>query len=280
MRRLQTDDTSRTQDRNRIGERENMSEDFPPPELPAKDTIHLWWIDLDSLGHADAAPAALLSPAELEHAARFHFARDAARYRLCRAMLRMGLGWYLGRNPREIELRTGKFGKPYVTGANLFFNVAHSAGLGVIAFSTRSEVGVDVEAADRPVEVMDIASSYFTARETALIATAHEPEQLRAFLRIWTRKEAVLKAVGCGIPNGLNRVDVIRGLVTFDGEEITPGNYGKSEWLVRDLTPREGFAGAIAASPGDWAIEHWQAGWENARTHLQARLPGTHAFPI
>ena len=89
-----------------------MSEDFPPVKLPAEDAIHLWWIDLDSLAIADAEPAALLSPDELEHAARFHFARDATRYRVCRAMLRLGLGWYLGRNPRELVLRTGKFGKP------------------------------------------------------------------------------------------------------------------------------------------------------------------------
>lgn len=251
-----------------------MNEDFPPAKLPTGDAIHLWWIDLDSLGIADAEPAALLSAEEREHAARFHFARDAARYRLCRAMLRLGLGWYLGRNPCELVLRTGKFGKPFITDKGLFFNVAHSAGQGAIAFSTRGEVGIDVEAADRSVEVMDIASAYFTARERYLIAAAG-PEQLRAFLRIWTRKEAVLKAVGCGIPQGLNRVDVTRGLVTFDGEEITPGDYGKSEWQVRDLAPAEGFAGAIAATPGDWAVEPWPMTWEGARTRILERFPGT-----
>jgi len=247
-----------------------MNDDFPPATLPAGDAIHLWWIDLDGLGHADEAPAGLLSSEELERAARFHFARDAGRYRLCRAMLRLGLGWYLGRNPRELTIRAGKFGKPYVSDASLSFNVAHSAGLGAIAFSTRGEVGIDVEGADRSIEVMDIASSYFTARETASIAAAQGPNRLRAFLRIWTRKEAVLKAVGCGIPNRLNQVDVTRELVDFDGEAITPGDYWKSEWQVRDLKPREGFAGAIAAAPGDWAIEPWHVTWEDAQSRLLA----------
>ena len=239
------------------------------------DSIHVWWIDLDSLGEQDAAPAALLSAEELEHAARFHFARDAARYRLCRAMLRLGLGWYLGQNPRRIVLRAGRFGKPYLaSGAGLYFNVAHSAGLGAIAFSARGEVGIDVEAENRSVEAMDIASAYFTARETALVAAATGPDRLKAFLRIWTRKEAVLKAVGCGIPNGLNQVDVTREQVFFDGAAITPADFGKSDWLVRDLKPLEGFAGAIAAAPGDWAIESWQVGWGNARMQLMTRFPG------
>lgn len=255
-----------------------MSEGLPPAKIPEPDTVHVWWIDLDS---KEDGSAELLSAGELEHAARFHFAQDAKRYRLCRAMLRLGLGWYLSRNPLQIELRTGKFGKPYLapspdrsaSGGRLFFNVAHSAGLGAMAFSTRGEVGIDVEAANRTVEVMDIASAYFTAKETALIAAAEGPNRLTAFLRVWTRKEAVLKAVGCGIPQGLNQVDVTRERVTFDGESITPGEYGKSDWWVRDLTPRVGFAGAIAAAPGDWAIEPRWVAWGDARTRFLERFP-------
>jgi 4'-phosphopantetheinyl transferase len=256
-----------------------VNQDFPPAKLPAIDTIHIWWIDLDSQGDWNADSEALLSAEELAHAAKFHFARDAARYRLCRAMLRLGLGWYLGENPRQIALRAGRFGKPCLaSGAGLYFNVAHSAGLGAIAFSARGEVGIDVEAAHRSVEVMDIASAYFTARETALIAASAGPDQLKAFLRIWTRKEAVLKAVGCGIPNGLNQVDVTRDQVFFDGAAITPGDFGQSDWLVRDLKPLEGFAGAITAAPGDWTIESWQVPWETARMQLLARFSETFRF--
>jgi len=274
MRRLQTDDSSQMLRSKGDHEGDEMSQDFPSAKLPAMDRIHVWWFDLDSLGNEDTAPAAVLSAEELAHAAKFHFARDAARYRLCRAMLRLGLGWYLSQNPRAIALRAGRFGKPYLaSGAGLYFNVAHSAGLGAIAFSARGEVGVDVEAARRTVEVMDIASAHFTARETALIAALAAPDQLKAFLRVWTRKEAVLKAVGCGIPNGLDQVDVTRDAVFFDGEAITPGDFGKSDWMVRDLVPMEGFAGAIAASPGDWAVDSWHFSWEDARMRLLARFP-------
>lgn len=255
-----------------------MTGDFPVPEPPAAGTIHLWWIDLDgdteSVGGSGLEPAELLSAEERERAARFHFARDASRFRLCRAMLRLGLGWYLGRNPREIVLRVGKYGKPYVDGG-LFFNVSHCRALGVIGFATQGEVGVDVEAMDRSVEAMEIASSYFTANETAWIAShGMEAERARAFLRLWTRKEAVLKAAGWGIVHGLDRVDVLEELVTLDAGAIEAANSGRLDWRVRDLPRTDGHWGAIAAASADWSMLQWNIGWETMAARFQSRFPG------
>jgi len=246
-----------------------MKGEFPPAGMPDASTIHLWWVDLD--GGPDAGAAGLLSAEERERADRFRFARDASRFRLCRAMLRLGLGWYLGRAPREILLSVGPFGKPYLAGrAELFFNVAHCDGLGVIAFSTLGEVGVDVEAAHRTVEAMEIASAFFTAREAESIASAGQ-EQNSAFLRIWTRKEAVLKAVGCGLQQSLDSLDVTEELVGLnDGATVS----GASRWRVLDLAPKHGFAAAIAAAPGAWSVEAWDVSCEDAVERVLGRFPG------
>ena len=89
------------------------------------------------------------------------------------------------------------------------FNVTHSEGLGLIAFSIASEVGIDVETIGRDVEMLELAAANFTTNEAAMVAAAQtEDEQARFFFRLWTRKEAVLKAAGCGIANGLKGVDV------------------------------------------------------------------------
>jgi 4'-phosphopantetheinyl transferase len=249
-----------------------MTEDFPRPELPTDGAIHLWWVDLD--GGAGVDPAPILSAEERERAARFHFAEDASRFRRCRAMLRLGLGWYLGRNPQGIVLRVGKFGKPYVDGG-LYFNVSHVGGLGAIAFATRGEVGVDVEAVNRSVEAMEIASSYFTATETASIASkGTEPERNSVFLRLWTRKEAVLKAAGCGIVHGLDRVEVLEDRVSLvAGISGGDGSVG-SVWRVRDLPRTDGHWAAIAAADADWSILQWKMGWETTVSRFQTRFPG------
>jgi len=243
-----------------------MNGEFPPAGLPDARTIHLWWVDLDGEldGEADDAANGLLSAEERERADRFRFARDASRFRICRAMLRLGLGWYLGLSPREIELRVGPFGKPYLgTDLGLFFNVAHCDGLGVLAFSTLGEVGVDVEAEHRTVEAMDIASAFFTAKEAALIEKAGRGQN-NAFLRIWTRKEAVLKAVGCGLQQSLDSLDVTEELVSVGFSADA------SRWRVMNLDSRTRFAAAIAAEPGEWSVAAGHLGWED----IVARFSG------
>jgi 4'-phosphopantetheinyl transferase len=250
-----------------------MNDAFPPAELPSRTEIHVWRIDLDEPVSAAMDLDRILSVDERRRADRFVFARDAARFRLGRTMLRMGLGWYLGKAPGEIGLTTGWRGKPRLAEASeLHFNVTHCDGLGLIAFTAVGEVGIDVEAVGRDVEALDIANSNFTANEAAAIAAAgSEPEQIAVFLRFWTRKEAVLKAAGGGLLQGLDTVDVSReppGIVEADGVEAGD----ESRWLVRDLEGLEGFTGAIAAPPEDWSIRLWTIRNEDAIQRLSTEF--------
>jgi 4'-phosphopantetheinyl transferase len=254
---------------------DSMNQALPLFGLPPKTIIDVWRIELDQPLDIAASLGEILSAEERERADRFVFARDAARFRLCRAMLRLGLAWYLKRAPREIGLTAGWRGKPRLAEpAGLYFNVSHCQGLALIAFTTAGEVGVDLEAAGRDLEAVEIASSNFTGKEAAMIASAPtSEEQLRLFLRFWTRKEAVLKADGCGILDGLDSVDVSQqteNLVRLPG-----GGMDSTErcWLVRDLEGIDGFAGAVAARPGDWSIREWTVRCEHAVRLFQARFP-------
>ena len=72
----------------------------------------------------------------------------------------------------------------------------------------------------------------------------------RTFFRWWTRKEAVLKADGCGLSGGLDRLDISGcppELVRFPAE-------GGAWWRVHDLDVAPGYAAAVAAPPGEWQI--------------------------
>lgn len=250
-----------------------MNHALPLFGLPPKTIIDVWRIELDQPLDIAANLVEILSAEERERADRFVFARDAARFRLCRAMLRLGLAWYLKRAPREIGLTTGWRGKPRLAEpAGLYFNVSHCHGLALIAFTTAGEVGVDLEAAGRDLEAVEIASSNFTRKEAAMIASAPtSEEQIQLFLRFWTRKEAVLKADGCGILDGLDSVDVTQqaeNLVRLQGAGAAEGS-----WLVRDMDGIDGFAGAIAARPGDWSIREWAIRCDDAVRLFQARFP-------
>lgn len=243
-----------------------MNEGFSLRKLPAPGTIEVWMIDLDSPLNPGANFDEILSAEEQNRADRFLFSRDAFRFRLCRAMLRLGLAGYLEKAPQKIALATNRHGKPCIAECStLHFNVSHSGGLGAIAFTTAGEVGIDVEAIQRDVEAVEIATANFSRDEAAMVAAAGSPQaQARIFLRLWTRKEAVLKAAGSGLLGGLEGFDVSRGPLDQVRLCYTAGDSAESCWRIQDLDPIDGFAGAVAAPAGDWSIHQYSVGCEEA----------------
>jgi 4'-phosphopantetheinyl transferase len=255
---------------------DSVNDAFPLSKLPPPTTVDVWLIELDRPLNSGANLDNILSLEERNRAARFAFERDALRFRLCRATLRLGLGWYLQRSPRDIALATGAWGKPILAdGSELRFNISHSEGLGLIAFTTLGEIGIDIESLDRAVGPVDIASTYFAKGETAMIAAGVTPQdQSNIFLRLWTRKEAVLKAAGYGIARGLDMVDVSQlpaGGLSLSGNQRTNRGTG---WLVKDLESIKGFVGAVAAPPGDWSVQQWQIRYEDVLDRVVKRFPG------
>lgn len=256
----------------RLEMKDSMKNDLPCQEIPDGRTIDVWQIQLDSPLDPTVNLDNILSVEERTRASRFVFARDAYRFRICHAVVRLGLAWYLNKTPGEVTLTTGEYGKPHLTDpSGLYFNVTHAQELGLIAFTTIGEVGIDVEKVRQVIEALEIASTNFTRNESAMIAAAvTQREQARTFLRLWTRKEAVLKATGFGIVRGLDTVDVSQHsaqLVSLDGVNDAPRG---SCWLLRDLELRDGFVGAIAAPPGDWSIRQWPICVEDVISHFLA----------
>ena len=178
--------------------------------MAAATTIDVWVIHLNAIAaDCGAFLDRFLSVREQERAQRYVFARDATRFRVCRAVLRIVLAWYVQDAPERILLETGPCGKPFLGQTSaVHFNVSHSAGLGAIACTTVGEVGIDIELVRQDLASREIALTNFTKKEAALVAAEATRTQALKFFRLWTRKEAVLKAVGCGITQGLDSVDV------------------------------------------------------------------------
>ncbi len=74
--------------------------------------------------------------------------------------------------------------------------------------------------------------TYFTELERAHLAGGHEETEL---LRIWTRKEALLKATGEGLAVHPRKVEVV-------APEPLP------QWRLFDLDPAAGYVGAMAVA--------------------------------
>lgn len=200
-----------------------------------------------------AARWSVLTADERARADRFRFARDRRRFIVCRAGLRRLLGSLLDVAPQAVRFRYGRWGKPGLDGqlaGALRFNVAHTGDLAVVVVSPSRRVGVDIEAVRPLSDVAALAASVFSPAERERILATTGRARLMAFYRQWTLKEAWLKAVGTGLREKLQDVEVLDGEGS-DGLAVRRRNGGRSEvlpWCVWSGGLLQGAVLAVAAS--------------------------------
>ena len=211
--------------------------------LPPIGVVDIWWLRLPRAGAFEAE----LNGSEQKRASEFLDARARADFAATRATLRGLLASYLKVSPETIELLTGPQGKPYLNPAltDLQFNVSHSGDRAVFAVTRKWEVGVDVEAFGRRSNLLGIARRFFAPLELAAVEAAPPEKQERVFLNCWSRKEAVLKAVGAGLSIPLAAFDVVSqpGTIVLHAEVPL---LTRSDWSLRDLETGGDYAAALA----------------------------------
>ena len=239
----------------------------PPRSIEARrDEVHVWRASLSVAPSQLQALAPLLSADEKERAGQFHFDKDHGEFIAGRALLRILLGRYLQRAPSQLQFSYGAAGKPRLAGEDPApqFNLSHSHGLALYAFSRGREIGVDVEWMKRNAEADKIAERFFSAQEVAVFRSLPESAKEKAFFDCWTRKEAYIKAKADGLTAPLDAFSV----------SLSPGapaalldvrdNPGEvSRWSLRELAPGPGYAGAVIAEGSDWRLRCWEWEWPN-----------------
>ena len=217
--------------------------DLTPPH---DGEVHIWQAQPD-MHQLDLDPSAFLSPDERERMARFRFGTDSRNFLFCRSMLRLLLASYLGTSPAELRFAYSAHGKPSlsVPADNLQFNLSHSHGAVLYAFSRGTRIGVDVEHIRHDLIVEEIATRFFSPAEQVEIAQS--PEKYDAFFHCWTRKEAFVKARGEGLSCPLDSFDVA---VSPDCDQVSlttrPDSFEAQHWQLHSLNSFPGYAAAVA----------------------------------
>ncbi|MGA4847508.1 4'-phosphopantetheinyl transferase family protein [Streptomyces sp. G5(2025)] len=159
----------------------------------------------------------LLDPVERARLAATHDRADRRRFLLGCAISRIALGEFLAVEPEEVGLLRhcptcgGPHGKVRVRGeeaSGIRLSVTHSGDLVGVAFCRSADVGLDVEPVDTAVDVAGLAPTVLGDSEIAALDSVPPHDRTRAFLRYWTRKEAVAKALGIGIFTTLRRLEM------------------------------------------------------------------------
>ena len=213
--------------------------------------VHVWAASLRITFTELEAFAAVLSSDEKERAGKFKFEKHRNRFIAGRGALREIAGQYLQAKPAALRFEYTTNGKPVFANefasAGLHFNLAHSEDLVLIAVTRIGAIGVDVEWVRLVKEMDELVARFFSRREAQLFQKLGNEEKPDAFFNLWTRKEALLKATGEGITRSLSLVEVS----FLPGEPArllaVAGDPSKAaQWTIRELSPAEGFAGALA----------------------------------
>ncbi|MGC0151281.1 4'-phosphopantetheinyl transferase family protein [Chromobacterium vaccinii] len=196
-----------------------------------------------------------LSPAERLHAGRFFRPRDGARYAAARNALRHLLAAALDADPAELAFAAESGGKPWLPAhPELGFNLSHSGDAALVALARGLRLGVDLEQRrrdGRELEWRGIAESYFSARERL---TLDGGDATRRFLRMWTAKEAVLKAMGSGL-SALADVEI--ALDQADRPRLLSAH--RDQWRLQALETEDGHAAALAHDGPPLPLRQWRA---------------------
>lgn len=201
--------------------------------IASRDEVYLYVQSLPVAAEILDFMQSLLNAEEKARAARYHFEADRNRFTVARGLLRCILSTYLNNLPENIVFHYGPYAKPYVEDTTVQFNVSHSEDRILIGVGYHQPLGVDVEHMTRAVDIPEIAARFFTENETEQIKALEGIAQRNAFFNVWTRKEALLKALGSGLNVSLKACEVSVGDDAFStilAADIP--SFHRSDWQV------------------------------------------------
>ncbi len=136
---------------------------------------------------------------------------------------------------RELDfnfLKRDKFGKPYLIDSNFEFNISHTKNTVVCAFS-KDKIGIDIET------VREIDLQYFETVFSIQEMKTIKAEDINKFYEIWTKKEALAKAVGKGFG-----IDFLT--IKVDDESVF---YEDEQWQTNHFILNDNFCSLVFKNP-------------------------------
>ena len=229
--------------------------------------LHIWRADLQPAAQDQALVnrlQQLLSDDERARAERFYFEKDRLRFTLARGGLRMILSRYLNLSPAALQFAYGPVQKPTLAYPvePLCFNLSHSQDLALYAVAWNHEVGIDIEQLRNDCDYEGIAGRFFSTQEQQELAQLSPDLQIQGFFNGWTRKEAILKAIGKGLTVPLEQLEVsLIGDACLRRIDWQPTEL--TRWRLYNLQVEAGYAAAVVVAEAglDWQITGWQFNW-------------------
>ena len=221
------------------------------PQPLTDSDIHVWCASLNVSPEDLSDYVSLLSPDEKTRAERFYFEKDRDYFSVGRGLLRILIGHYLKIIPSQIEFFYEDHGKPTLKSVlqdkTFEFNLSHSKGMALYIFNWHRKVGIDVEHIHPMPDMDDFAERFFSPRESALINSLSGQQKEAVFFKLWTCKEAFLKANGNGLTLPINQVEIsLENEGHIKLEPIGEEKEQTADWRLELFNPVPGYQAALA----------------------------------
>ena len=187
---------------------------------------------------------------------RFHKHVDRIRFATRRLLLRKIVGEQLDIPSDQLEFEPGPWGKPRLKTpptSTLDFNTSHSGRWFALAWSFEAPVGIDIEARRPLPDGSSLALRWLTRLEHEQAINAGHDLDGDGFLRLWCRKEAVMKAAGRGLSLDPSSFSIPTDLLLKKPSTVCIDPHGSSECHLLDVTrpewPQDVFITACVMEP-------------------------------
>ena len=187
---------------------------------------------------------------EVERAARFHYDGPRRRYILLRGALRSMLCDRLQCQNSDLFFESAEHGKPFAvvkgTFADIQFNVSDSGAHGLIAIAPQGRIGIDAEERSIRRDLDGLSDTVFGREERITVVSAKGAQKAERFYRLWTMKEALVKALGTGLYLDVSGFQIPLKLLRGESAAVFQfPHLVETRWWVEDLSTDD-FAAAIA----------------------------------
>lgn len=211
-----------------------------------------------------------LSSEEQQRLQGFHQERDRLIRGAAWRMMRFALSRYLGVDSEHLGFDHSAEGRPYLKPENeLDFNLSHTVDAAILAVSRRRRVGVDIESCTNASKFdRDLIDGAFSGEEQRVLERVPNSERPVWALQWWTRKEAVLKAIGIGLAFPIRHVEVA-GLSPGPRSCLIHAAAAEMKINVLDLELSYGWRGSLAIMGDIGQIRYFCLGWPKGPDHQE-----------
>jgi 4'-phosphopantetheinyl transferase len=222
----------------------------------ARNETAVWWMTTDTVEYPDLDRwLKMLNDEERDRSARFHLETDRRDFIAAHALLRSMLSCYVNSPAHQWRFTCEADGKPridpHIQCGELPFNLSHTQGLVAAAVAAHGTVGVDVEQIDPVKAKFALVEEYFAPAEVRMLRGVPDADRTVCFFRLWTLKEAYIKAIGTGLNTPLKSFAFRFQPIRIEFDSPTTGHAVNWQFAILPTTDKHVLSVAVGRHAGD-----------------------------